>query len=304
MVKKILLFALCVYYNASAQSSFIDYAPFYPIGEDSNIRLMTSYTKQESILFEANPMVRFSVYNNFVHGLMNNYSHAQAWYISIRSQIRMYSENSLPIKTPSYRAFLGTQHLFRLFPDNPSYKIEHFLGFSLESGHYSNGQTGCAFSADYDDKTAGCDSIYSLINPSTNLSEMLNRRNGNFSTNLTELVINYRKYFLDVNNIPQVMHSLSLGLVLYHDKIFGIGNIGGYSANDIKIYGRYRYSLGYEYLRVLGDGAMGRFSFKQNIELIKGAHKFVNPVRCESTFTYYPFISSESLGFFISYVFG
>ncbi|MEL7148098.1 MAG: hypothetical protein AAFO69_17110, partial [Bacteroidota bacterium] len=38
-------------------------AQFYPIGEDPLIRGMTSYTRKETILFEASPTVRFSFAN-------------------------------------------------------------------------------------------------------------------------------------------------------------------------------------------------------------------------------------------------
>ena len=100
------------------QKSFNDYAKFYPIGDDPNIRFITSYVKQEDILFEANPVLKLSFYNNFVKGLINEDKHTQAWYISFKPQIRMYTDNSLPIKTPSYRIFLGTQHLFNLPTNN------------------------------------------------------------------------------------------------------------------------------------------------------------------------------------------
>lgn len=98
----LVLFLLLSFCSANAQIGFNDYAQFYPIGEDPNIRFMTSYTKEETILFEANPTVRFGFYNNFMKGLMNSKKHTQAWYTSFRSQLRMYTDNSKPVKTPSY----------------------------------------------------------------------------------------------------------------------------------------------------------------------------------------------------------
>lgn len=150
---------------------------------------------------------------------MSNYRHTQAWYFSMVPQIRLYSGNSLPVKTPSYKGFAGTQHLFRLTKESIKSRPDFFLGFSLETGHYSNGQTGCSFSRKYDDKTAQSDSIYSLITPDTDLSAILNRKSGNFSTNLTQLVINFRLYNLDSLNIPCRMHSITAGYIVYQKNL-------------------------------------------------------------------------------------
>ncbi len=287
-----------------AQKNFNDYMQFYPIGDDPNIRYMTSYREDETILFEANPTVRFGIYNNFVKGLTNGEKHTEAWYISWKPQLRMYLENSKPVKMPSYQVLIGTQHLFRLPPGPFAERKEQFWGFSVESGHYSNGQSGGAFSYEFEDGSAENDSIYTLIGPSSNLSEMLNRRNGNFSTNLTELKLNYRIYNLDDDNAPRKMHSLTFGYILYHNRLWGIADIGGYTQNDIRIYGRHRYSLDYEYMRVF-DGQEGkRLSLKQHMEVIQGTHRHVNPVRLETKLTYYPFRKSKTLGVLTSYIYG
>ncbi len=287
-----------------AQKSFNDYLQIYPIADDPNIRYMTSYRKDETILFEANPVVRFGIYNNFLKGLMNDAKHTEGWYISWKPQLRMYLETSKPVKMPSYQVLIGTQHLFRL-PQGPfEDRKEKFWGFSFESGHYSNGQSGGAFSYEFDDGTAENDHVYTLITPSSNLSEMLNRRNGNFSTNLSELKLNYRIYTLDDDNAPKKMHSFTAGYILYHNRLWGVADIGGYTANDIRIYGRHRYLADYEYMRVLNEQHSRRIAFKQHVEIIQGAHRHVNPVRLESTLTYYPFRSSKALGLLISYIYG
>lgn len=294
-----------------AQREFSDFAQFYPIGEDPNIRYMTSYTEQESILFEANTTVRYSVYNDFLKGLYEEWRHTQAWYLSFRPQFRVYNENSLPVKTPSYRFFLGTQHLFRLPRRLQIKKMESFLGFSFESGHYSNGQVGCAFSRKFDDDSNECDSIYNTINSSTDLSKILNRRTGNFSTNLSELILNYRLYTIDNKCEPYKMYSFSLGYMLYHDRFLGLGSFGGYSDPDIKIYGQHRFLFSYEYMRVFKNGEGARISVKENIEFISGAHHHVNPIRSELIFSIYPFINIKrfairpsAIGFFVSYIYG
>jgi hypothetical protein len=313
MIRTILFFCLVLssFRIAIAQKNYNEYAQFYPIGEDPSIRYMSSYKSQETILFEANPTVRYSVYNNFMRGLMDEYKHTQAWYISFRPQLRMYNEISFPVKTPSYRMFLGTQHLFRIRTDKVSDKVQEFAGFSFESGHYSNGQSGCAFSNLYSDDSKECDSIYKALTSSSNLSDMLNRKNGNYSTNLSELMLNYRWYRLDKSNEPKEMHSFNAGYVLYHKRMLGLVNFGGYSDQDIQIYGQSRFHLGYEYMEVFKDGEGVRVSFKQNIEIIQGAHKQVNPIRTESIFTLYPFVNYKkfivrpiAIGIFISYIYG
>jgi hypothetical protein len=294
--------AFCM--TAMGQKNSSEYIQVYPIGDDPNIRGMSSYRPEETILFEANPIVRFSVYNNFLKRLMNDSCHAQAWYISVRPQFRMYTDNSLPVKTPSYRVLLGTQHLFRLPDPGSAARKEHFLGFSLESGHYSNGQSGCAFSETVEDGSPQCDSVYNLLTPETDLSKMLNRRSGNYSTNLTELIFSYRIYTIDGNNCPMNGHIANAGIMLYHDRFLGIGNFGGYSDNDIKLYGRWRYLAGYEYMHVFKNGEGTRISLKENMEWIAGAAEQVNAFRNEVIVTWYPFPKSRALGFFAGYIYG
>jgi len=214
---------------------------------------MSSNSKYETILFDANPSMKVGFYNNFIKGLMNKAKlHSMAQYVTIAPQIRMYAERSQPVKMPSYRILLGTQHLFRL--KVPATDMARFVGFSLESGHYSNGQSGCAFSTAVNDETHACDSVYSLINANTDLSAMLNRKNGNFSTNLTELIVNYRTCKLDSQFRAIRVYSISLGYLLYHDRIFGLIDLGGFSDNDIKIFGRHRLSGKYEFVKSFSFG--------------------------------------------------
>jgi hypothetical protein len=273
-----------------------DYLHFYPIGQGSNLCYKTSYVKSETILFEANPLVRYSFANNIKKGLANDSDHVRAWYISVRPQWRMYTDNSLPVKMPTNIALLGTQHLWR-------HKKKNFLAVSLETGHYSNGQSGCAFAEGIEDGTAKCDSVYNLITDQTDLSRMLNRRNGNYSTNLTEVIANYRFNTLDDDEVPKAVHSISAGATFYHDKLFiFLFDIGGYSDADIKIYGRVRYHLGYERIKNFSEGR--RWSFAENIELIQKPHDSVNPFRSETIFTVYPHPLAKAFGYFLAYTFG
>ncbi len=287
---------------ALSQKTFNDFHQVYPIGESPSLRYMSSYRCEETILFEANPIARYSLYNNFIKGLLNEKLHTQAWYVSFRPQLRMYSDNSKPVRMPSYRIFLGTQHLFRL-PVEKS-KTAKFAGFSLESGHYSNGQDRSAFSEEYADDSAESNALYALITDDTDLSRMLNRKSGNFSTNMTELIFNYRTYLLDDDNLPRRMHSFNIGYVQYHNSFLGVADFGGYTTQDIKLYGRNRFQAEYEFMNAVGKKKNKRYTVKQHIEWIETPHASVNRLRVETMGTYYPFPKSKEFGFLASYIYG
>ena len=283
-----------------AQKGFEGYHSVYPIGDDPSINIATSYAEQETILFEANPNVSYSYYNNFIKELDGgDKKRMQAYYISFRPQLRMYTEKSMPVKTPSYRALFATQQFFKM-------KNHNLFGFSLESGHYSNGQTGCAFSEFYEDGSQQCAEVYRSFTPQTDLSAMLNRRSGNFSTNLTELIVNYRWNCFtnagDGDDIPIEVHSLKAGTLIFHDRFLGVLNFGGYSPEDIRIMGRYRHLLGYEYIRMLQKGRW--YSLAANTEYIQGAHEHVNPFRGEFSFSIFPAKRMKEFGVFVSYIYG
>ena len=285
-------------------SVFKGFTEIYPFGEDPNIRYMTSYTPQETILFEANPIMRYSIYNNFIRGFMSGFPHTQAWYVAFKPHLRMYNSKSKPVKMPSYRILLGTQHLFHLPSEDK--ETAKFCGFSLESGHYSNGQNRSSFAEEFEDDSPEGNAVYETITSSTQLSEILNRNSGNFSTNLTELQVNYRKYKLDGDLVGIRMSSLTLGYTLYHNYFLGFGDFGGYTQNDINIYGRNRYSLAGEFMNIIQASKLKgiRYSVKQTFEYIDNPHQSVEKLRAETTLTVYPFKGSKTLGILASYIFG
>ncbi len=107
----IILFSLISFSRCMAQ--YEAYSHVYPIAEDPNVRWISSYSPYEKIQFEANPIIKFSFYNNFVKRLADTTKlHSMAQYLDFRPQFRLFKEESQPIKTPCYRIFLGTQHLF------------------------------------------------------------------------------------------------------------------------------------------------------------------------------------------------
>ncbi len=272
----------------------------YPISDNPNISWKSNLVKSETILFEANPSVKFSFYNDIYQKLFGDKSFGQGYYASFTPELRMYNENSVPVKMPSYRILLGFQHVYKL-------NGHDLFSYALESGHYSNGQNGCTFNSQYADSSPQSDSVIAAINSKTNLSDWLNRTNGEFSTDLTTMIFNYRFNGLIDHTVPQRVHSLKTGFTYYHDRFLGILPFGGYADNLISIYGHWRLMAAYEYTRAVGKSNnelvnnKNRITLSENIEYIPDAHPFVNPIRSVSTAS---FFFRNNFGFFASYIYG
>lgn len=295
--------AACTTYCAAQNAGYAGFKQVFPIGEMPSIQFMSNYkTSHEHILFEANPIVRFSFYNNIIKKLFNGEDHGQTWYVALKPQWRMYTDSSLPVKMPSFQVLIGTQHMYRHHDKN-------FWVFSLESGHYSNGQDGSSFSPLYTDGSRQGDSLYAQITDTTQLSRILNRKNGNFSTDITELYASYRFNKLDGNYIPKRTWVVTAGITLYHDNFLFLLPFGGYSDDDIKLYGHWRFHAGGEYIKKLDRRFWflkkgTRYSLSENIELIAGAHPSVNPFHSVTTASLFPFRGSKEFGFYATLITG
>jgi len=300
---KLYLFALIFSFPIFINAQVIDSIPkestsgfkdYYPINVKPSVSYLSSMNNKESILFDAKPIVYYSFFNN-MRKVMQYSTHKPSFasYVTFQPHIRMYDETSQPVKTPSYRVLVGWQHLIKTKNDN-------FIAYAVESGHYSNGQSGCAFHEEHDDESTNCNLMYDIITPETDLSNILNRKNGNFSTNTTKVSVNYRFNNINSNDKPYQVFSITGSWELYHYRMFGFIDKGGYSKSDIKIYGRNRFGLEGEYIHTY-KGKF-RYSIGQKFELIQGAHKSVEPLRSETTGTIYPF--AKDIGFFVSYFYG
>ena len=301
----ILLFVLVSSNACLAQ--YEHYSHVYPIGQDPNIRWLSNYSSYEKIQFEANPIIKFSFYNNFVKRLPDTTKlHSMAQYLDFSPQFRLYKEESQPIKTPCYRIFLGTQHMFRLRSRQAD--VSQFIGFAYQTGHYSNGQSKCSFAEGKYDGGRVCDSIYQQINDDTDLSALLNRETGNFSVNLTEIILNYRFNKLGSATYAKQAHSISVGYVAYHKGMLGFIDVDLVSDVDLKILGQHRISFAYEYTLAFKlsrrSNVYQRIRLKQTMEVIVGAHPHINPLRLESMATFYPASTVSALGLAFSYIYG
>lgn len=269
------------------------FTSFYPIHESPTVGWRSKLKQDAAIVFDFHPVLTTSFYNNFKRKIEEEKLFGMGYYFSFRPHFRMYAKNSTPVQMPSYRIFLGLQHMYRLHN-------EHLVSYAIESGHYSNGQSGCAIGEGFDDQSTACDSLYTLITDDSNLSEMINRTNGDFSTNLSQFTINYR-YLPDqlkTRNF-RMIHSANFGVVYYHNNFLGLVDAGGHSANAIEMYGRWRFLLSYQYTHQWNSGY--RFTVAEDIEIIEGAHPYVNPIRAVTTAS---FFLPGNLGIYISYSYG
>lgn len=273
------------------------FGQFVPTRDNPTVGFKTNYNGKESILFDVHPVLSLNLFSNFQKQLQKKnkgkFIFSQGYSFNFRPHFRLYSGESTPVKMPTYRFSLGLQHIYK-------FNAKHFFGYSIESGHYSNGQSGSAIIGGGADESAQSDSVWALVNDDTKLSEVINRSNGDFSTNLTEVLFNYRFVpFYDNYNKPKQIHSFTTGFQYYHNKFFGVANVGGYTPQSIAIYGHWRYLFSYAYNYNLKSGY--RIVVNENIEVIGGAHPSVNPIRMETQATIYTPIA---LGIFISYSYG
>ena len=223
------------------EQDFSAFKDYYPIAQRPYLSGGFGNNEYEQILFDAKPVVYYGVYNDIRKSLTrDSIVRGDAFYLTLQPQLRMYQGNSKPVKTPSYKALLGWQSILRTNNNN-------FLTMAIETGHYSNGQTGAAFSTEFEDESEEGQAVYETITDDTDLSAILNRKSGNFSTNLSRLSLNYRVNRFDAENNPKRIHSYTFTYQLYHNNFMGLFDFGGYNPKDIAIYGRHQFELGYEF---------------------------------------------------------
>jgi hypothetical protein len=280
----------------------------YPIGDKQTLGYKTNMkSSNETIIFEASPILRMPFFNNIRERFMDKKDKkGSTLYIGFNPTLRMYVDRSRPVRTPSYKIGLGYQALHRI--NNKNSEKGHFFSYMFESGHYSNGQNNSAFSNLIVDGTPESQQVYQSINAGTNLSNILNRESGNFSTNFTEIALSYRIVEFDDNIIPISGTKFNLSWYRFHNNLLHLFDIGGYTKEDINIYGKNRFKFGVEQFRSLSEKGFlrkklhfDRVSFSLDYEYIYKPHPFVNPSRFELTAISY-FVNN--VGLFISGIYG
>lgn len=302
LVSAALLFLASSFVFGQSESGI--FRDIYPIGDQMNIGYKSSMVpKKEKLIFEANPIVRLPIFNNILDNLEDG-KNGSALYFNFNPTIRMYDDNSKPVKTPSYKISLGFQRIMKL-----GNKDNNFLAFDIQSGHYSNGQAKCIYNKDIDDGSAECDQLAAAITSQTNLSEIINRESGNFSTNFSEVTLNYRYIIFDEEEYtPKSSLSVLFKYNRFHNNLLLlIKNLGGYSESDILIYGKNRFTLGASYMSRFSNESklrklkIDRWLVSCSYEFISKPHESVNPSRLELFGTLY---FTNSMGIFIGGIFG
>ena len=159
------------------------FSGYLPIRESPELNWSTPMTESEPLLFEAEPILYYNLYNNYPYYETKENPKEEAFYLYFNSHFRMFQGRSRPVRMPSYKIFMGWQRSYDLGRD--------YFSFAIESGHYSNGQSGCAWSDTAVDGTRSCELIAESITDNEDLSKRLNRINGNFSTNLSKIRFQY-----------------------------------------------------------------------------------------------------------------
>lgn len=283
--------------------------PVFLIGNNYGINTLSNLrpSYEEPYIFEAAPILRMPFYNNIQDRFLDHSNcRASSTYFSFRPQLRMFKTNSKPVRTPSYKIGLGHQHIFRVKDESASPGTTRgYGGFSFETGHFSNGQAGAAFSDLYADGSPESDSLYRLITPQTDLSRILNRYSGNFSTNYTEIILKYCFIFRqDSDNYITRSLALETGYTRYHNNLLYLFDIGGFTENDIRIYGRNFFTLNIEFMNALQVPCLSfldRYELRVGSEYIRKPHPWVNPFRLEISASVF---TRQDLGIFISYAAG
>jgi hypothetical protein len=293
-MKSLLGILLFVGFIVTAQNnSYKGFKDYYPISVRPELSVGVGNNQYEQILIEAKPTVYYGLYNDLKQALNNDtITNGDAIYMTFQPEIRIYDEESRPVKTPSYKILFGWQKIFKTNADN-------FFTAGIESGHYSNGQSNSAFSDQLEDASPESIALYETFTDDTDLASLLNRKTGNFSTNLTRLSLNYRLNTFDSQNVPERIHSITATYQLYHNKFLGFADFGGYNPEDISIYGRNRIELGYEFTAHFKDL---RYTLSEQVLYHFGSHPSSVPMRSETKAIVYPWDSD--LGFVAQFTFG
>ncbi len=287
IMRLIVLLLLLATLSITAQDDTTNaFKEYYPISVRPELSAGLGNNSYEEILLEARPVVYYGVYNDLRSALnKDTITTGDAIYLSFQPEFRIYNEESKPVKTPSYKLLIGWQKIFKTVEDN-------FFTAAIETGHYSNGQAGSAFSTQFDDGSPESQALYETFTDDTDLAALLNRQTGNFSTNLTRLSLNYRRNKFNDKNIPTTIHSFTATYQLYHNRFLGIADFGGYNPEDIDIYGRHRIELGYEYT---SNFKGVRYIISEQLKYHFGSHPSSVPLRSETRFLVFPF--SNDFGF-------
>lgn len=264
---------------------------YLPIRESAGLNWSSPMVESEPLIFEAEPTFYFSLYNSYpFYDTLKQVEKQEAFYGNFSSHFRMFQGRSKPVRMPSYKAFLGYQRSFELG--------EGYFSFALESGHYSNGQSGCAWADTSVDGTLDCRRLAQGLSENEDLAQRLNRVNGNFSTNLSRIRL---QYVSPKNSGDQAyVQRVELDYSYYHEALFLIFKYNGSADNDINVIGRHQLGFSYEYIRNTEHNL--RYTVKQSVKRLFGQHASIEPWRFETRLSLFP--EDWITAFYLEYIYG
>jgi hypothetical protein len=207
------------------------------------------------LVFEAQIAPDVRIVDNFGRALDNvldskKRHFAYAAFGTFLTRLRMFDEESNPVRTPSYMP-KGTIQLAWMknlsTKDSESEPLEFLKGpidmwlvNVIPFGHHSNGQNGCLFL-----EQVRIEGECQPQTPASTRPEDVNRENGSFSTNYIRMGLEYRRLHL-VGNYPEELRAVS-------QREWGIGGslelnpsgyIGGSISDTLKpLYGPTRFRI-------------------------------------------------------------
>lgn len=223
--------------------------------------------------------------------------HAYSAHFSMVVNLRMTTESSAPVRTPSYMPKV-TLTWFRVrrdqattLPDSLPRSISMWAVPFIPYGHYSNGQDGCLFrfqepeDRDDDGEIDGCADTSSVPRTREPTAADINRRDGSFSSHYSQLGLFYRRMVLDttaqsITSAATARYWTVGAHVRAYQPWYWLG--GGMSKELRELYGptRIRLTANYvwqqERLLCLGPGQLRLEGFA---EALPGASDEVDPVR-------------------------
>jgi hypothetical protein len=268
------------------------FSGYLPIRESPELNWSSAMVESEPLIFEAEPILHFHIYNSYnYYDSLFKAEKAEAFYLYFNSHFRMFQGKSKPVRMPSYKMFIGWQRSFEL--SNKS-----SFSFAIETGHYSNGQSGCAWNDSLQDGSRPCRLISAGMSDQEDLSARLNRVNGNFSTNLSKVNLQYVTPRFRKNR--KNVHRLGFEYTFNHEAFALMLDYGGSADSDIGIIGKHRFNAGYELIRYTDNNF--RYSISQSLSRLYNAHPSIEPWRYEATVSIFP--EEWITAFFFSYIYG
>ncbi|MGL1935310.1 MAG: hypothetical protein OCD01_09825 [Fibrobacterales bacterium] len=245
---KIQILLLTLITSLSAQYQTLEETPFIgwstPTGNDFN----------ENVVMEARPILKIPLIDQLSPMIYQDTIYHRAS-IVFDPHIRMLYKNSMPVTMPSYRAYVSYS------PTRYLSGINGFITPMIEHGHYSNGQAGCTF-GNSEDADSTCSTLYSDLE-TLSLSDQLNRRSGEFSTNFVRGRLKLMKVlgYHEGTGMVEDAVEVTLEYTRYINRLFGF-TIAGFNELDTEFYSMNRYLVelaGHHYLMMFNEMTQLRY---------------------------------------------